>query len=223
MTLPHSPARTQQELVLQTLFGPALAATKGHAAPETGHAYARARELCQQVGDTPGSSQCCGDCGCFIMCVRNTRRRWNWDSSSSPWRNAYKTSALLAPAHRMLGTTLYCLGELRLAHSHLEQGRALTAPHQHRSLVFLYGTDIGVGCPSVAAWALWMLGYPEQALQGVHEALTLAQELSHPYSLGLALGCAMPAPSVSAGRGRRSKNGSRKCVCTRPSKDLHSG
>ena len=37
-----------------------------------------------------------------------------------------------------------------------------------------------------------MLGYPDRALQRIQGALTLADELSHPYSLGLALGYAMP-------------------------------
>ena len=35
-------------------------------------------------------------------------------------------------------------------------------------------------------WTLWLLGYPAQALARVHEALTLAHELSHPYSLAFA-------------------------------------
>jgi predicted ATPase len=34
---------------------------------------------------------------------------------------------------------------------------------------------------------LWFLGYPDQAQQRNHAALTLAQELSHPYNLALAL------------------------------------
>ena len=33
---------------------------------------------------------------------------------------------------------------------------------------------------------LWLLGYPAQALARVHEALALAHELSHPYSLAFA-------------------------------------
>ena len=37
------------------------------------------------------------------------------------------------------------------------------------------------------ALALWLLGYPDQALKRVQEALTLAQELSHPLSLAYAL------------------------------------
>jgi nucleoid DNA-binding protein len=52
-TLTDTLERTQQELVLLTTLGPALLATKGWAAPEVGKVYARAQELCQQVGETP--------------------------------------------------------------------------------------------------------------------------------------------------------------------------
>ncbi|MCZ6875936.1 MAG: AAA family ATPase, partial [bacterium] len=45
-TQPETPERLQQELDLQVMLGPALIATKGHAAPEVEHSYARARELC---------------------------------------------------------------------------------------------------------------------------------------------------------------------------------
>ena len=53
-TLPDTPQRAQQELHLQTALGPALIATKGYAASEVEHTYARARALCQQSGETPG-------------------------------------------------------------------------------------------------------------------------------------------------------------------------
>ncbi|MGH8058404.1 MAG: hypothetical protein ACREOH_14395, partial [Candidatus Entotheonellia bacterium] len=52
-TLPHTPEHLQQELLLWTTLGPALMATKGFAAPEVERGYARARELCQQIGETP--------------------------------------------------------------------------------------------------------------------------------------------------------------------------
>ncbi len=42
-------------------------------------------------------------------------------------------------------------------------------------------------CLSYMALALWVRGYPDQALQRSQEALTLAQELSHPQSLVYAL------------------------------------
>src|SRR5262249_847807 len=50
-----------------------------------------------------------------------------------------------------------------------------------------HGVDPKVDGLSSAAFVLWYLGYPEQALQRSREALTLAQGLSHPFNLGLAL------------------------------------
>jgi predicted ATPase len=90
-------------------------------------------------------------------------------------------AAMLVAAYSMLGTTSFYLGENASARVHLEQGVALYDPQQHRSHAFLdVGTDPGVLCFIYAAQVLWLLGYPDQAL-------TLAQELSHPFSLAYAL------------------------------------
>jgi hypothetical protein len=51
--LPDTPERTQQELTLQLALGAPLIATKGYASPEVEKSLTRARELCQQVGETP--------------------------------------------------------------------------------------------------------------------------------------------------------------------------
>jgi hypothetical protein len=56
-------------------------------------------------------------------------------------------------------------------------------PQQHYALAFR--ADVGVNCRVCAAWALWYLGYPEQALHMTQEAL--AQELAHPFSRAFAL------------------------------------
>ena len=50
--LPDTPERARQELALQLALADSLAATRGFAAPAVGEACARARELCQQVGET---------------------------------------------------------------------------------------------------------------------------------------------------------------------------
>jgi predicted ATPase len=74
-----------------------------------------------------------------------------------------------------------------MAQAHLEQGIALYNPQQHRSHAFQYGQDPGIACWSYAAWTLWFLGYPDQALRQCHEALTLACAFAHPFSLAFAL------------------------------------
>ena len=52
-TLPDTPERLQQELVMQAPLGTPLIATKGWAAPEVATAYTRAHALWEQVGETP--------------------------------------------------------------------------------------------------------------------------------------------------------------------------
>jgi adenylate cyclase len=96
-------------------------------------------------------------------------------------------AACLVEPHRALGTTLFWLGELTAAQDHLAQAVALYSPQQHRSHTFLYGQDPAVASLSHVALALWGLGYPDQALQTSHEALTRAQELAHPFSVAYAL------------------------------------
>lgn len=86
-----------------------------------------------------------------------------------------------------MGQTLFWLGELTQAQAYLEQGIALYEPKQHSSLAFRYGQDPGVGLRNFAAHVLWYLGYPEQALVRMEEAVSLARELLHPFSLAFAL------------------------------------
>jgi predicted ATPase len=51
--LPESFEHVQQELLLQTALGTALIATKGFPSQEVERVYARARQLCQQAGESP--------------------------------------------------------------------------------------------------------------------------------------------------------------------------
>ena len=55
-----------------------------------------------------------------------------------------------------------------------------------RALVFRMGQAPGVVCRAEAAWTLWLLGYPAQALARLQDALAVARELSHPFSLAYA-------------------------------------
>ena len=44
---------------------------------------------------------------------------------------------------------------------------ALYDPQQHRALAFRYGQDLAVICRALGRLALWLLGYPDQALQRI--------------------------------------------------------
>ncbi len=73
------------------------------------------------------------------------------------------------------------------ARKHLEMAISLYDRERHRPVSFqYYGLDAGVRCLSLIAGCLWQLGYPDQALTRINEALALAQGLSHPHSLAFA-------------------------------------
>src|SRR6266545_5603204 len=83
------------------------------------------------------------------------------------------------------GDTLYHLGELVPARAHYAQALALSTSQQDAALTGR--VPRGVNCLAYMGLTLWRLGHPEQALTRLHAARTLAQELSHPYSLARVL------------------------------------
>jgi predicted ATPase len=98
--------------------------------------------------------------------------------------------ALLLEAYRALGTTCFYLGEVERSRAHIEQGLAIYDPEAHREHKFLYGEDPGVSCLIHLALALFFLGYPDQALERTRDAITLAEDISHPYTMAYALNMA---------------------------------
>jgi class 3 adenylate cyclase/DNA-binding winged helix-turn-helix (wHTH) protein/tetratricopeptide (TPR) repeat protein len=186
-TLPDTPERVQQELSLQLALGSPLLMIKGHTASEVEHAYNRALHLCQQVGDSPQRFSALMGLWRFYFSRARLRTARELSEQCFAVAQRMQDPVLLHDAHVALGSTLFHLGELIAARSHLEQGMALYDPLHCRALAFSRGLDTGVVCLSRMAWTLWMLGYPEQALTRTQEALTLARESSHAYSLGFAL------------------------------------
>jgi TOMM system kinase/cyclase fusion protein len=186
-TLPETPEHTRREVDMLIVLGASLIATQGYAAPEVGETYTYARHLCEHLED---ASQ-------LFPVVRGL---WNYSLVRAELQMAHalgeqlltlaqqiQDSAMLVAAHRSLGVTLYHLGAVTAAHTHCAQGIALYDPKQHRASAFLYGQDAGVVCHSYAALTLWIRGYPEQGLARSQEAVTLAQQMAHPFSLSFAL------------------------------------
>ena len=184
-TLPGTPERTQRELTLQVALGLPMTAAKGYGAPEVERTYTRAWDLCQLVGAQPYPVLF----GLWRFYLLRAEYKTARDIGELLCTKAHCSEDItfLVGAHRALGATLFYLGEMREARKHLEQGVSLYDPQQHSSYLLFGVVDPGVACLSYAAWAMWWLGYPDQALDKSHEALSLAQKLSHPFSQAFSL------------------------------------
>jgi adenylate cyclase len=93
----------------------------------------------------------------------------------------------LIGAHRALGSDLFFAGEFNKSLFLQDKVIALYEPKGHKGLAFIYWTDPKVHSLSFIAVILWVLGFPDQALQKSQKALALAHESSHAYTLAVAL------------------------------------
>jgi predicted ATPase/class 3 adenylate cyclase len=186
-TLPDDQAHIHRELLLQLALGVALIATKGFTAPEVESAYARARALCQQTGETQHLFPVLWGLWAFYLVRADLSTARELAEELLALAQSGKDPTLLLEAHYALGATLRVLGDLVAARAHFEKTTALYNPQQHHSLAFLYGSyDSGMGSLSLTAFILCLLGYPDRALKKSLEARALAQALAHPFSLALA-------------------------------------
>jgi len=184
-TLPETPRRDQQELALQLALVVPITGAKSWGAPEAGHACARARQLCEKLGDAPQLFP-----AMIWMRQFYTVRAQHHTARELAERTYSLARGLEDPLQLMLAdyelmVSSFFLGQLRRAKAHAERVIASYDPRQHHSLAFVYGQDHGVVSRGFAIYALWVLGYPEQALQRVQEMLALARELDHPFSLAV--------------------------------------
>jgi predicted ATPase len=165
-------------------LGGALIAIRGYAAHEAGEAYARALDLCRQVGETQRLFPILGALAGFNLIRGELVAARELAEQLLRLGSGLQKPALLQSAHYGMGEILFELGELRQSRKHLEQAITLYDPRKRRYRAF---HDPGVACLAIAALTLCALGYPDQAVKRIRESLSLAQELSHPFSLAFAL------------------------------------
>ncbi|MEZ4736503.1 MAG: AAA family ATPase [Caldilineaceae bacterium] len=188
--LPNTPAHLQQELAMQVDLAAVLMSIEGLASPAAEQAYVRAFDLGQQVEMTTH----------LFPTLWGLHEVYLFQAKAEPARalaaqcmaiaQREQDPALLLQAHHACWSVLLYLSppDLPLALAHAEAGIALYHPQQHHAHVFHYGGhDPGQCARLIAAEALWLLGYPEQALLRSQEALELGRQLSHPGTLEFAL------------------------------------
>jgi class 3 adenylate cyclase/predicted ATPase len=193
--LPHQTGRDRTELGLQLLLAEALMADKGWTAPEMRTCYARARELCDRIGDTAGL---------FPVLYGQFSHHLSRDESDAAHDVALQTlqltegtddPALLSMARCILAMSFFCRGEPITARMHLETALTLHQPDSHFHTFVSPGHNFAI----TSMWlglTLLLLGYPDQASVRVGAGLRAARELSNPHTLAHALALACRYNSV---------------------------
>ncbi|HEV8597604.1 MAG TPA: NB-ARC domain-containing protein [Candidatus Dormibacteraeota bacterium] len=181
-----TPERAMQEVTLRTSLARALMAIHGYT-QEVEDAYASALELFKGERELPQ----------LFPVLRGLASFYNYtaefDKGAQVGREILRLAdvqddpSMRVDGHLVLGSSLALEHDLHGGLEHLDRAIALFESQGHRSRRFRLGNNPGVACFTTSALTLWMLGFPDRALERANRAVTLATELEHPFTLAYAL------------------------------------
>jgi class 3 adenylate cyclase/predicted ATPase len=182
-----SAAPVNDRLRLQISLGNALIWAKGHQAPETSAAFARARELASRAQDATGRFS-----AYYGLWVGHLTR-----GEPAPLREMaelFLREATAQPdcpealiAHRISGFTCFYFGDFAGAHDHYQKSIELYDPARHGGFINRFGEDPRTAAGIIDAITLWMLGRIDKALRLADRALTDAKSAAHAPTIAHAL------------------------------------
>jgi class 3 adenylate cyclase/tetratricopeptide (TPR) repeat protein len=183
--LPGS-SRSRWELSLQLALGGPLIATKGFASSEVETAYLRAQYLSRELGHDTDLFTALRGLG-YVHHVRgDLRQSMREFPEALDLARRIGEPALLVQAYHFAGVSTFHLGAFQTARDWLQ--RSLEADDSRdRYHSEVYGINMEVFCHAYIAHCDWHLGYPDGALNSAEDALSVARQVSHPFSIVLAL------------------------------------
>ncbi len=203
--LPDGTSRDEWELAFLTLMGPAHMALEGWDSPTAHATYERARLLASQLGKI-------GD---------TFRSLWGlWMGAHSAGRHAQAGRLLdgmyellektdepeyVVQAHHAAGSQMHAEGKLQRAKYYTDECLSAYRIDTHGNLAMTYGAhDPGCCSLGMAASALLMLGYPDQAHEASLKAMRLGRQvgfqtgIAHTSRYRVALCIMLNEPSLAA-------------------------
>jgi class 3 adenylate cyclase/predicted ATPase len=178
--------RNKWELLLQTSLGNSLRTIEGWSTESVKDAYTRALQLCRQSGLDEHTFP-----AVFGL--------WSWNFLRAELREAQalaehllntgesaNDSVYKVLAHEALGFTLFAEGKFAAAHTELERSIILCEDSKATAYLDLSAQDPRVHVRLYDAMALWLLGFPDQALRLCEEARRCADASRHPFSEAMA-------------------------------------
>jgi predicted ATPase/class 3 adenylate cyclase len=183
---PSTPERAVQEVTLRTSLARALMAIHGYTR-EVEDAYARALELLEGERELPQLFPVLRGLASFY------NYRAEFDKGAEVGREILRVAAaqddpsMRVDGHLVLGSSLALQHDLHGGLEHLDRAIDLFESQGQRSRRFRLGNNPGVAAFTTSALTLWMLGYPDRALERANHAVALAIDLEHPFTMAYAL------------------------------------
>ena len=176
--------RDRYELRLSIALGVPLIHACGYAANEVAQVYGRARELHMRVGEPPQLFLILW--GLWLFKVVRGDHVPARDLGRQLQALEREQNVQFPLAHYVTGCSMFWLGEFASALATLGHAIAVYDYDLHGQQVGLYSQDPKAVSLLYQGWALWILGYPDQALVTCEASAAWVENLGHPFSLAFA-------------------------------------
>ena len=182
--LAEGAAKDRLELDFHLALGPCLIATQGPASNKAMATFARARELCERLGDPPEHLQVMFWLTTASVVRGELPRAKETITVLLDLAQTRGDRPALLNAMRGQAMILLFMGHLTAAREAIE--RAVDAfdasSEEERLAARAAGQDAGVADLSLMSWALWLLGYADTAITRMVAAFERADALGHPHT-----------------------------------------
>ena len=185
--LPAGPERDAREVRCLITLGSALAELRGYAATEVEETFRRVHRLCEGLGDTDELYSALTGMHAFYQVRGQLRRAVEIGRNLVRLGDAHGGPLRRAQAHRCLGWSLFCCGELRSSKAHLDITLGLFNRGQAAEHSRIHGMHPWVAGLCNSGLLEWFVGHPDDAVERCGRGLALARELRHPVQLAYAL------------------------------------
>jgi predicted ATPase len=183
---PSTLERAMQEVMLRTSLARTLMAVHGYT-QQVEDAYARALELFEGERELPQLFPVLRGLASFYTYRAEFEKGAHIGREILRLADVQDDPSMRADGHLVLGSSIVFQGDLHGGLEHLDAAITSFDSHGYRSRRFRLGNNPGVACFTTSALVLWLLGYPDRALERANRAVALATELGHPYTLAYAL------------------------------------
>ncbi|MBL8191509.1 MAG: protein kinase [Acidobacteria bacterium] len=181
--LPETPERDGGELGLQLTLGFSLQSVQSWTAPEAGAAFNRAKQLCEQAGSDPRLFAALSGVWPYHALQAEFDAAQRVGEQMLQLAEQAQDPVLLVRVFMCQAFVHYYQGELVSAREDGKRALALDRRAYHAAYLSVSNENLGITTRRHQSYCLWTLGYADSALALAREAVTLANQTTHPFSL----------------------------------------
>jgi predicted ATPase/class 3 adenylate cyclase len=179
--LPSTPDRAQAEITLRTSLARGILAIRGYT-EEAEETFMAALALSEEAGEQPRRFPELRSLATFYL------YRGEFGKTRAIGRELLELAeqqdepGLQVEGHLIVGSSVAFLGDVPAGLEHLDRAIALFDPHRHQPGPLRLGPSSGVSSYTTSAFLVWLLGFPDRAVERAARAVELAGQLNHPFT-----------------------------------------